>query len=109
MHPNRLIRVNELLGQQISEFLLPKLSEKWGIVSLVEVVLSPDLSQAKIYLSFLEHKLTNQQVRKIIQPYIPELVSKIRKLDLKKIPHLLFFASAAYEKSQKIDDLFEKL
>ena len=82
-----------------------------GMVSIVNVEITPDLLEARIYLSFF--KIDNsQEVLKSLQERIPELRgmlgNKLRH-QLRRIPELQFFADDTLEHVDKMEALFKKI
>ncbi len=109
MEHSRPIRVAQLLKERISKFLVPKLAEHWGVVSVTEVRVSNDLSTARVYLSFLKQEPTQKQIEEIVEPYLPGLRKEMRALRLKKIPRLKFYPSYTLRDSARIESLIDQL
>ena len=82
-----------------------------GMITITDVKMSPDLSIAKIYLSFLLVKNPNEMVdllnekTKMIRN---SLGQKIRH-QARIIPHLNFYLDDTSEYAAKIEKLFENL
>jgi len=82
-----------------------------GMVSIVNVQVTPDLLEARIYLSFF--KIDNsQEVLKDLQARIPELRgmlgNKLRH-QLRRIPELQFFPDDTLDHVFKMEELFKKI
>lgn len=87
----KLTRINETIKRNLSTILVNQ--SRGNIISIVQVVTSPDLSQSKIYLSALENP-------KIILDYLNKRSSKIweelaDKIDIRRLPKLIFIVDSA--------------
>ena len=109
----RTERVNALLRQEISWVITrhlkdPRLS---SMVSIMEVDCSPDLKQARVFVSVLGDKSTRDSTLKGLKSaagFIHRMVNK--QLNLKSIPKLEFHLDQTIERgtemSDRIKDLF---
>jgi ribosome-binding factor A len=82
-----------------------------GMVTITDVKVSPDLSLARVYLSFLLVDKPQQVVDQLennTKAIRNVLASKIRH-QVRIIPHLSFFLDDTAEYAAKIDALFEGL
>ncbi|RVU26930.1 30S ribosome-binding factor RbfA [Sandaracinomonas limnophila] len=82
-----------------------------GMVTITDVKVSPDLSVARCYLSFLLVENPQEMVNTINDKQKMlrnELANKIRH-QVRIIPHLSFFIDDTAEYAAKIDSLFEGL
>lgn len=82
-----------------------------GMVSIVDVQVTPDLLEARIYISFF--KIDNhQEVLKSLQERIPELRgmlgNKLRH-QLRRIPELQFFPDDTLDNVFRMEELFKKI
>jgi ribosome-binding factor A len=82
-----------------------------GLVSLTAVKLTPDLLEARVYLSFFQVKDAAAAMKKIEErswEIKRELATRI-KHQLRRIPLLQYFLDDSLEHASKMDDLFKKL
>ena len=108
--PNRIQKVNELLRQNISEFLSHALTVKQGVfITLTKVDTSKDLRYAKVFFSvypendrdYIIKVLTER--RHVIQSYL------FKKLSLKPFPSLTFVSDATEDNADHIEKLLRSL
>jgi ribosome-binding factor A len=82
-----------------------------GLVSLTAVNLTPDLLEARVYLSFFQVRDAVAAMKKIEErswEIKRELATRI-KHQLRRIPLLQYFLDDSLEHASKMDDLFKKL
>ena len=82
-----------------------------GMVSLSKVLVTPDLLEARIYLSFFQIKDAPALLHKII-----ERTGEWRKLlgvrvknQLRRVPQLHFYADDTLDHVSKMDELFKQI
>ncbi|HEX5026410.1 MAG TPA: 30S ribosome-binding factor RbfA [Agriterribacter sp.] len=82
-----------------------------GMVSISSVKVTPDLLEARIYLSFFKVKDTKETLKKIEDKaweIKKELTARV-KHQLRRIPELRFFIDDTLEHVFKMEELFKKL
>jgi ribosome-binding factor A len=82
-----------------------------GLVSITAVKLTPDLLEARVYLSFFQVKDALMAMKKIDEKSWEikrELATRV-KHQLRRIPLLQYFLDDSLEHASKMDDLFRKL
>ena len=110
----RQLQIAETIKRHFSEVLLLEGSLIYGsepFVTVTNVVVTPDLGLAKIYLSVYnvtakEHVIGlmdehNYRLRKL-------LGSRVRK-HLRRVPYLEFYLDELLDEMERVDNLFEKL
>lgn len=82
-----------------------------GMVSISSVKISPDLLQAKIYLSFFQAKNVDASMKHIEEKSweIKRQLALRVKLQLRRIPVLLFFIDDSLDYVFKMEELFKKI
>lgn len=94
----RLEKVAALLQQQAAEVLSREFVTKNIALSVVRVDVSPDLKNARVYLSIIGDEPGELRAR--LEKAAPGLIAEYlsRKTDLRSVPHLriLFDDSSAY-------------
>lgn len=104
-------KVADLLRHAISNAFLQELEDpalRW--ITITEVVLSRDLSVAKIYYSVVEPNLTKEKAKKALEENLKTLRSYLgRNLHLKQTPELRFQFDETLENAQHIEDLIRSL
>ncbi len=113
MESKRQKQINELLRRQFSMVLMdegPYIFDK-AMVTVTRVVVSPDLQNAKIYLSIFntDHK---QEVLLAMEENYPRLryalSQKVGK-QLRRMPELSFFMDESLDEFFRMDQLLKKL
>lgn len=82
-----------------------------GMVSLSSVKITPDLFEARIYLSFFQVKDVPAAMKKIEDrswEIKKELVSRV-KSQLRSMPQLTFFVDDTLEQVFKMEEVFKKI
>lgn len=82
-----------------------------GMVSIASVKITPDLLEARIYLSFFQVKGPNEALRKIEDrswEIKKELTARI-KHQLRRMPELKFFLDDTLEHAFRMEDLLRKI
>ncbi|KAF0152946.1 MAG: ribosome-binding factor A [Ignavibacteria bacterium] len=106
----RLQKVSHQIKDEISLILLQKLNDpKFRLVTVTNLKVSPDLKQAKIYLSVFEKELRGELIE-----LVNEMKGMIRselahKMSLRFVPELVFFIDDTLDYVEKMEDLFKKI
>ena len=82
-----------------------------GMVSIAKVVVTPDLLEARVYLSFFQVKDVPAAMKKIEErgwEIKRELAARV-KHQLRRIPTLDYFHDDTLEHADKMDALFRKI
>ena len=82
-----------------------------GMVSISSVKVSPDLSEAKIYLSLfkvLDRKVTMKKIEERAWEIKKELVSSIKR-QLRIMPQLSFYMDESLDYVDKMEALFKEI
>jgi ribosome-binding factor A len=82
-----------------------------GMVSISSVKVTPDLLEARIYLSFFQVKETDAALKKIEERHHDikrDLASRVRH-QLRSIPVLKFFKDDTLDHVFKMEELFKKI
>ena len=109
---HRIERVNHLIRQQISELLQRQVKDPrlGGLVSITEVVTSPDLKYARVFVSCL---CSDEEKKKILDTLVSasgflhnELSKRLR---LRHVPQLDFRWDDSIEKGARILGLIDQV
>ena len=82
-----------------------------GMISITSVKITPDLLEARIYLSFFQVKDADETMKKIEDrawEVKKELASRVRQ-QLRRIPELRFFKDDTLDHVFKMENLFKEL
>ncbi|MEO6189317.1 MAG: ribosome-binding factor A [Saprospiraceae bacterium] len=114
MESIRQKQVGELIRRQFSYVLSTEGSYIYGyeaLVTVTEVIMTPDLGLAKVYLSVF-NMLNKQEIILLLEDQVNKLKhalhSKISK-QLRIMPDLRFYLDDTLDEAYKLDELFKKL
>lgn len=111
MESTRQAKIARLLQKDLSEIFRQQTAQTHGtIVSVSAVRVTPDLSQAKVYLSIFPSQKSDEIMKSInasAQTIRYELAQKVR-FQLRKTPELLFFLDDSLDYIENIDNLLGK-
>lgn len=109
----RLERVNDLLRDELSALLRrdakdPRLGA--AIISVTEVVTSPDLRHARVYISVLGSPEEQQEALKGLVSAAGFFQRELReRLDLRRVPALTFFRDDTLERGDRLLRLMKEV
>lgn len=111
MESKRQLQVGELIMRNFSMVLQQQGRYIYGdiLVSVTKAIVSPDLSQAKIYLSVYGAEDKDEVIIKLeenIHGLKQELAHRIRKL-VRRIPEIYLFIDDTLDEMYKVDDLLK--
>ncbi|MFH1169491.1 MAG: 30S ribosome-binding factor RbfA [Chloroflexota bacterium] len=110
--PHRIERLNNLLRREISELLQrqvkdPRLSE---FIAVTEVITSPDLKYAKVFISFIGSDEEKKQALSVLTAaagfFRKELAGSIR---LRRVPDLSFHWDNSIERGDHLLQLMDQI
>ncbi|MGE5351894.1 MAG: 30S ribosome-binding factor RbfA [Acidobacteriota bacterium] len=103
-------KLSQLIKEEVSWIFLYKLKDpSFGLVTVTNVRMSPDLKIAKVYISVFE-----KENRQTVLNRINEAKGSIRselahKIKVKFIPELDFYIDDTTDYVERIEDLFKKI
>ena len=109
---HRIERINQLIRQEISDLLQheikdPRLSK---FIAITEVAISPDLRQARVYISFISSQEEKQAALDALAGASNFLRKEMaRKLRLRRIPELSFHWDDSIERGAHIMNLIDQV
>lgn len=104
----RILKVNELIKQQLSRWIQEEFSEKYGIICVNHLEVSADLAFAKAWLSFSSNN--PQAVINTLTAAQKEFRAHLgRELKLRTIPKIQFILDETAEKIMGIDQILHKI
>ncbi len=108
--PERMRRVNESLRQVLSEGLLELKDPRIGFVTVTSVETSPDLRQAKVYVSVLgSEKKRNASMTGLEAAHGVLQARLSRELRMKRTPQLTFAYDHTVEHGVRMSKLIDEL
>jgi len=107
----RIEKIAELIKEEISLIFLNKIQDPaLGMLTVTSVKVTPDLKNAKVYISIFDKKFRDVKIEKLnqIKGYIrSQLASKVNHL--RHIPELDFYLDDTLDYVEKMDDIFKKI
>jgi ribosome-binding factor A len=113
METTRQLKFARLILKELSDLFVSDTKHLLGnmFITVTQVRVSPDLSVAKVYLSFMgvnDKEKTLELIRKHTKPIRKMLGEKIRK-QVRIIPELIFYVDDSVDYATKINELFSKI
>ena len=113
MESKRQLQIAEVIKRNFGQVLLAEGSYIYdnALVTVTGVKVSPDQSQAKIYLSVYNRENKQEVVMLMyehLNPLKQALAKRIRK-HVRRIPDISFFLDDTLDEVFKLDDLFQRL
>ncbi len=107
----RTERVADLIRRELAEMLLHKLRDpRLGFVSVTGVEVSPDLSNAKVYVSSLAGEAKGHELLAVLRRAAPYLRHELApRLQLREVPTLSFTYDQSIERGARVEELLRKL
>lgn len=106
----RTDRLSSLLRKEISNIVQFELNDpKIGFATVSEVSVAPDLSEARVYVSFLGKgymKRDGIEALKRSKGYIKTQLA--HRIQIRKIPDLIFVEDDTLDRAQHIEDIINK-
>lgn len=112
MSTRRMARVNDLIRTEISELLIREIRDPrlGGLVSVTEVVTSPDLRYAKVYVSVMGSEDEKRQVEEGLASATGFLRRCLgERLSLRYIPELNFRRDESIERGSHLLELINEV
>lgn len=109
MGSNRQIKVGQQIIRELSKLTHDDLAEKYGIVTLTDIDITPDFKIAKIYVSIFEEKYRDDVLKILTRnaKKYQHILGKI--LRIKFTPILSFAQEDSQSKMDKIDELISRV
>lgn len=104
-------RMDQILKKEISRILQFELKNpKLGFVTVTDVECTRDMSQAKVYVSFLGKQERNDAGMKVLRSAKGFIRSTLAKnIKARKMPDLIFVQDTSLEQGRKIEGIISSL
>ncbi len=107
---DRMRRVNESLRELLSEAMLELKDPRIGFVTVTGIDTSPDLRQARVYVSVLGSERKRKQTLAGLSAAHGVLQARIaRELKMKRTPQLTFEYDPSVERGVRMSKLIDEL
>ncbi|MBR4420922.1 MAG: 30S ribosome-binding factor RbfA [Erysipelotrichaceae bacterium] len=106
----RTDKLDSLLLREISMIISKEINDpKLGFPTVTEVDVSPDLNNAKVYVSFLGKNYMKRDGLDTLRRAKGHIKSELAKrLKLRKIPDLTFIVDDTLDKADRIEEILSK-
>lgn len=105
----RLEKINELLMQLLSLMIQRKFASEFGFININSVISNPDLKSAKVYISVLDQK-KSQQLTNLLRHESHNFHKELaKKLSMKFIPKLEYVIDESQNQIDQIDQLLVQI
>jgi ribosome-binding factor A len=107
---HRIDKVTSLIKEELSLIFLHKIQDhKFGMITVTNVKMSPDLRHTKVYLSVYEKEKRDDLLQKV-----NDLKGMIRsqlagRIQIRFVPELHFFIDDTLDYVEKMEGLFKKI
>ncbi len=109
----RVARVAELIKREVSQILLSEIKDDRvgaGMVSIVDVEVSSDLQNARIFVSIYGDEAAQQQTMEGLASATPFVRREIgQRLGLRRVPTVVFLQDRSLERGSRVLALLNQL
>ena len=112
MSTRRIARVNDLIRKEISELLMREIRDPrlGGLLSVTEVITSPDLRHAKVFISVMGSEEEKRQAEEGLAAASGFLRRGLSgRLSLRQIPELSFQLDESIERGNRLLELIKEV
>jgi len=104
-------RVREFIKREVCFLLQREIKDpRIGFITVMDCRVTPDLREAKIYVSVLGDKKQKKETMAGLEsaaPYIQNQIGKV--ITLRYTPRIVFFLDESVEKAARIEELLKKI
>jgi len=106
----RILKINELIRQNINDILLKELSLKEGVfVTVAKVDTTPDLRYTRIFVSVFPEK-EQAYVMKSLEKEVYKIQGVLnRKLSMRPLPRIRFTLDTTESRADEIEKLLKQI
>lgn len=106
----RIIKINDLIRDNISEILNKELSFKKGVfVSIIKVTTTKDLESSKILISIFPESERAYAMGTLKNEIYRIQGALNRKMQIRRLPRLEFIMDTTQEKVDKLESVFKQI
>ena len=106
----RVNKIDSILMREISMIISQEINDpKLGFPTVTEVDVAPDLSTAKVYVSFLGKGYMKRDGIETLRRSKGHIKSELAKrVNLRKIPDLTFIVDDTLDKAERVEEILKK-
>ena len=106
---HRIKRVNKLLKEEIGNIILKEVSLPECLVTITQADASPNLQQAKIYISVMPEE-KQEEVFEVLNNSIYNIQQELNKrLNMRPVPKIMFRKEEKTKQAARVEELLEKI
>jgi ribosome-binding factor A len=108
----RTERVNDLIRDELSDLLLREINDPrlGGLISITRVEVSPDLANARVFVSVMAGEEEKKQALKALTAASGFMHRELKKrIEIRKIPFLQFRLDTSIEEGAEVLSLLDKV
>ncbi|MDB6097290.1 MAG: ribosome-binding factor [Francisellaceae bacterium] len=106
---NRTARINDVIQRELGKIINFEFnSSMYGMITIINVLVSPDLSFAKIFISILQEEKIAVTIQALNDKAVYLRHQLAQKIKLRAIPKLRFMHDDSLLKAHKISCLIDK-
>ena len=110
MSTRRTTRVSEAVRMELANLIQRERALEGIILTISSIDLTPDLKNAHVFLSVLEHALSQEAILSILNRKRHEWQTTIsRRLELKYTPKLIFKFDSSLERGDRVMQILNEL
>ncbi len=108
---SRASRVGDQIRAELASLLTREVHDPGiGFLTITHVKVSPDLQQARVYYTTIGDAKARQESARALGRATPFLRRQVgQRLNLKRVPELIFFFDEAIEKGDRIEQILHEL
>ena len=113
MATKRQLQVSGVIQREMSAVLRQEGTYIYGnvLVTVTNVVMSPDLGQAKVYLSIFnsENKILVLEEIRLAAPRLKQLINQRIKALLRRMPEIAYYDDETMDEVYRLNSVFDRL
>lgn len=108
MKERRLAKISTLLKHELSTLINNDFGEDYGLISVMDVIVSSDFESARIYISLFDENSTAKLLKalKVKIPFYQRILAD--KLKMRSTPRLTYETDFYQEKLDRVDKLLKE-
>ena len=105
----RMDKISEQIRRELSQMIQQDLSEKYGVITITRVYITPDIKEAKIYFSCLNKGKEADVLKDLTRKALSYQHTIGRKLQIKFTPRFTFVIDNYQDDIDKVEGLLTEI
>lgn len=106
---HRMLQVNENLQRELSRLLAEENIAEDALITITQVMVSPDRRQATVWLSIMNHKIPETVIDLLNKRSVEFYRPLSTRLKMKHVPKITFTLDQQADKLSRIDTLLDTI